>query len=83
MVGHQGELFHSKGAPAQLIDSTGAGDLFASGFLHGYLEGRSLKECAMMGNCVGSTIVEVQGAELPFEKLEDIHRRFSLLFDSE
>lgn len=72
LVGHQGQVFHSPGFPAQVVDSTGAGDLFASGFLYGYLQGYSLQKCARLGNRLGSAIVEVQGAELPAEKWEMI-----------
>lgn len=73
LVGHQGELLHSPAfPPTQVVDSTGAGDLFASGFLYGYLQGYSLARCAQLGNRLGSAIVEVQGAELPPEKWKAI-----------
>ncbi len=70
LVGHQGKVMHSPAFPAQVIDSTGAGDLFASGFLYGYLQNDSLAKCARIGNRLGSAIVEVQGTELPAEKWE-------------
>lgn len=72
LVGHQGEIFHSPGFPADLVDSTGAGDLFASGFLYGYLQGYPLKKCAKIGNRLGAAIVEVEGAELSSEKWQMI-----------
>lgn len=72
LVGHEGEVFHSPGFPANLLDSTGAGDLFASGFLYGYLRGFSLRKSAKIGNRLGSAIVEEEGAELPSEKWEII-----------
>jgi sugar/nucleoside kinase (ribokinase family) len=68
LVGHQGQVLHSPGFPTKVVDSTGAGDLFASGFLYGYLQGYALAQCARIGNRLGSAIVEVQGAELPPEK---------------
>lgn len=72
LVGHRGEIFHSPAFPARLVDSTGGGDLFASGFLFGYLNGYSLTQCARLGNRLGGAVVEVQGAELPPEKWEQI-----------
>lgn len=72
LVGHQGKIMHSPTYPAKVIDSTGAGDLFASGFLYGYLKGYPLAECARLGNRLGSAVVEVQGAELPQEKWMEI-----------
>jgi len=67
-VGHSGKLFHGPAFPAHPLDSTGAGDLFTSGFLHGYLEGRPLEECARLGALAGSAVVKVFGAELSQEE---------------
>lgn len=44
------------------IDTTGAGDNFASGFICGLLEGKSLRECAELANCTASIAVEAVGA---------------------
>lgn len=72
LVGHEGKVIESPAFPTNIVDSTGAGDLFASGFLYGYLQGYPLTKCARIGNRMGSAIVEVQGAELPLEKLQMI-----------
>lgn len=81
LVGHQGQVLHSPAFPTQVVDSTGAGDLFASGFLHGYLQGYPLSTCARLGNRLGSAIVEVQGAELPLEKWTELHPYFKIVND--
>ncbi|MDY9922412.1 carbohydrate kinase family protein [Methanobacterium sp.] len=49
-------------------DTTGAGDAFNSGFLYGYLRGKSIKRSANMGNYVASYCVKMPGAisGLPF-----------------
>lgn len=44
------------------IDSIGAGDNFASGFITGLLEGKSLKECAEYGNVTASIAIQSIGA---------------------
>jgi sugar/nucleoside kinase (ribokinase family) len=72
MVGSKGEIIKSPAFPATVVDTTGAGDFFASGFLHAYLEGQSLETCARSGNLLGSAIVEVTGTELPTEKWAQI-----------
>jgi sugar/nucleoside kinase (ribokinase family) len=77
IVGHQGKIIQSPAIPTHVIDSTGAGDLFASGFLYGYLNSYSLEECARLGNLLGSSVVEVQGAELPPEKWKAIKKTLS------
>lgn len=47
------------------VDSTGAGDLFASGFLHGYLSHLNLEQCSRYGALVASEVVQVIGADIP------------------
>lgn len=67
-TGNAEELIHSVSYPVNVVDTTGAGDLFASGFLHGHLNQLSLKECAVCGNLTGGTVVELMGAEIPQNK---------------
>lgn len=77
-VGHGSETFHVPGYPIdQPIDTTGAGDLFASGFLHGYLEGRPLAECAKYGALTGNAVVQVVGAEIPESMWADIKQKIN------
>ena len=47
------------------VDTTGAGDLFASGFLHQHLAGKPLLECAKLGTRLASEVIQVVGAEIP------------------
>ncbi len=61
---------------ASPLDTTGAGDLFASGFLHGYLQGSPLDECAKFGARTGSAVVEAHGAEIPPEIWSEIRQQF-------
>lgn len=62
------EMIHGDSYPVNVVDTTGAGDLFASGFLHGYLSHLTLKESAICGNLAGGTVVELIGAEIPQHK---------------
>lgn len=50
---------------ARPVDKTGAGDLYAAGFLHGYARGLSLRQCGEIGAVVSSKSIEVIGATLP------------------
>lgn len=47
---------------AHCIDTIGAGDNFASGFIAALLEGKSIRECGMFANAVASISVESVGA---------------------
>jgi sugar/nucleoside kinase (ribokinase family) len=52
----------------EAIDTTGAGDCWAAGFLAGYLRGLSLEECGRLGSQSGAAVVQVMGGQLPREK---------------
>ena len=48
-----------------VLDTTGAGDLWAAGFLYGYLGGHSLSTCGRFGAILGAEAVQCMGAALP------------------
>jgi len=48
----------------QIVDLTGAGDLFAAGFLHGYSKAWDLKKCLEKGTDMASQIIQKIGARL-------------------
>jgi sugar/nucleoside kinase (ribokinase family) len=48
----------------KIVDLTGAGDLFAAGFLHGYINKFSIKECLEKGTEMSSKIIQQIGARL-------------------
>jgi len=47
---------------AKVVDTTGAGDLFAAGFLHGTVNGRPLAECLTLGAVAAAEIISHFGA---------------------
>lgn len=47
---------------SDLVDTTGAGDLFAAGFLHGYSQNMDLGTCGKMGNLAASEVITHMGA---------------------
>jgi sugar/nucleoside kinase (ribokinase family) len=51
------------GAP--IIDTTGAGDLWAAGFLYGLVNGYTLEKCGELGSVCGYEVCRVVGANIP------------------
>lgn len=47
---------------ARVVDTTGAGDLFAAGFLFGHVRGRSLAECLKLGAICAAEVISHYGA---------------------
>jgi sugar/nucleoside kinase (ribokinase family) len=54
---------HSK-PDLKIVDLTGAGDLFAAGFLHGFINNIPIKECLEKGTEMSSKIIQKVGARL-------------------
>lgn len=54
------------------IDTTGAGDYFAAGFLYGLTCGYSLEKCATIGSILSANIIQVIGANMPKERWDEI-----------
>jgi sugar/nucleoside kinase (ribokinase family) len=50
--------------PVTCIDTTGAGDLYASGFLYGYAKGLSLEKCGIFGSVLAGHVIEIVGARM-------------------
>jgi sugar/nucleoside kinase (ribokinase family) len=50
--------------PAKPVDTTGAGDLYASGFLFGHAKGYTLDQCAKLGGLLGGNVIEVIGPKM-------------------
>ena len=58
------EKHHIKGLEANCIDTTGAGDLFAAGFLYGHTLNYSLIRCGELGNFLAAAVIEVTGPKI-------------------
>ncbi|MBN2519842.1 MAG: adenosine kinase [Bacteroidales bacterium] len=64
IIKHKNELIQINAIKANCIDTTGAGDLYASGFLYGLLKGFDLKKCGEIGSLTASKVIENIGAHI-------------------
>jgi sugar/nucleoside kinase (ribokinase family) len=56
---------------SKIVDTTGAGDLYAAGFLFGFTHGKPLAECARLGGIAAAEIISHVGAR-PEKALKDL-----------
>lgn len=47
-----------------VVDTTGAGDMYAAGFLYGLIKGYDLERCGTIGNHLAESIIQVVGAKM-------------------
>jgi sugar/nucleoside kinase (ribokinase family) len=55
------ETIHVPGDVVECVDTTGAGDAFAGGFLYGLITGKSIYECGRIANTIAAAIVTIPG----------------------
>jgi sugar/nucleoside kinase (ribokinase family) len=63
--------------PVTCKDTTGAGDLYASGFLYGVATNDSLENCGLFGAILSGKVIEIPGARLDHTKWEEIKKMIS------
>lgn len=65
LIKHGAEVIHvGIMAAAKRVDTTGAGDFYAAGFMHGLCEGLSLRQCGTIGAITAGKVIEVVGTTL-------------------
>ncbi len=67
--------------PSKAIDTTGAGDLFASGFIYGHMKGLSAEVCGKMGAILAGRVIELIGAKMDESHWENLRREVTALED--
>lgn len=75
LIKHRSEVVHvGIMAAARRVDTTGAGDFYAAGFLYGMCAGLSLRQCGTIGAITAGKVIEVVGTTFGEEAWEDIFR---------
>ena len=64
-------------AGVNCVDTTGAGDAFAAGFIAGLIEGRSIRDSARLGCAAASCSIEQVGATDGVRSLEQVMERYN------
>jgi sugar/nucleoside kinase (ribokinase family) len=72
LASRNGLVIHEKAREANVVDTTGAGDNFAAGFLYGYSLGATLEQSAQIGSLLAGNVIERFGAQIADERWEQI-----------
>jgi len=65
------------------VDTTGAGDAFATGFLYGLLKGKALDECGRLGDITAQFSITKIGAREGLPTLNELSQRYRELYDKQ
>jgi ribokinase len=70
------EYIIEAGEPEKVIDTTGAGDAFATGFLYGLLKKKGLEECGRLGDIVARLAITKLGTRPGFPTPDELAKRY-------
>ncbi len=65
------------------VDTTGAGDAFATGFLYGLISDKGLEECGRLGSIVAQFSITKMGARPGLPTLNELSQRYQELYSKE
>jgi ribokinase len=65
------------------LDTTGAGDAFAAGFLYGFFNGKGLEECGRLGGIVAQFSIAKIGARQGLPSLDELTQRYHQLYNQQ
>ena len=64
--------------PSTPVDTTGAGDTYAAGFLYGLCHGMDIERSGSVASCLAGQIIKQVGAQFPAERIPDLMKMISV-----
>lgn len=68
--------------PVKSVDTTGAGDLYASGFLFGLVNGYELEKCGRIGAILAGKVIEVIGPKIDETRWKEVYKMIQTIKDN-
>lgn len=82
-IGCDGTIVEVPATPEVRVDSTGAGDLYASGFLYGLSQNCSLRLCGEIGSLLAGRVIKVIGTKMDDEIWAEIKLKVAAMIAEE
>ncbi len=74
--GQQEHFIEAMQSKLPVVDTTGAGDAFAAGFLYGLLQGKELRECGLLGQAMAQFAISKMGARAGLPTPSQLRRAY-------
>ncbi len=74
MIRHGEEFIKVSALPVKCNDTTGAGDLYAAGFLYGLAKDLDLEQCGLIGSLMAGKVIEIVGARMDKSRFREIKK---------
>ena len=76
------EIFRIDTIDAEPIDTTGAGDLYAAGFLYGLVNNQPMDICGKIGSVLSGKVIEGMGAKIEDDKWDNVKKMITDVLQS-
>ncbi len=73
------ELIRISAGQVKCVDTTGAGDLYAAGFLYGFASEMNLPACGAIGSLMAGKVIEIVGAKMDRERFSSLKKEVEKL----
>ncbi len=81
LIKYNGEVVKADVIVAESIDTTGAGDLYAAGFIYGMVNNFTLEQCGKIGSVTSGNVIEVIGPKMDEERWDRIRDEVSAIMN--
>ena len=81
LINYHGEVVKVGVIPANSVDTTGAGDMYAAGFLYGISRGLTPEQCGRIGAVTAGNVIQVIGPKMSDEQWKNIKEEVSSIMN--
>lgn len=81
LIRHDDTTYRISSFKTEVEDTTGAGDLYASGFLYGMMHNMTMERCGQIGSFMASKVIEEMGAHIHEDRWEKIEQMLEAVID--
>ncbi|MEE1094370.1 MAG: adenosine kinase [Bacteroidales bacterium] len=74
LISHEGTVYRISETQRNKIDTTGAGDLYAGGFLAALCGGKDFNQCGKWGSILAGNVIEIMGTKMDSERWNAIKK---------
>lgn len=78
VISHKNQLFKIPPVPTTVIDTTGAGDSFAAGFLYGFCNKWDIEKCGKLGSLLAAKIIACKGTKYCELNIDEIKKQINI-----
>ena len=77
LISNQGQIFYIDPIEVEVVDTTGAGDAYAAGFLYGFSHDQSIMNCGRIASLMAGTVIEQIGPRIENTSMKTLKERLT------